>query len=326
VTAAVSAGNIEGPREETSLVAFLSILLAHRRTIAICGLLGTFIFGVFAIAEAKRFESQASFIVKGAAAPVALPNTASSFGLVLTAHADFAQSVVFYSDLAGANVVLNAAAAKSYATSTSHGAKRPLPELLGIKEKNPSIARDRAIAYLKSNVSTSINTRSGVVSISIAAGDPLLAQGLAATILHEIEMWSRTRAHADAVQERQFTQSVADDAKARLAVAEQNLETFLATNASYGSPELTIEHDRLARDVSMRQEVYTALANSLEQAKIEEGRDHSAINIVEVADLPVEPQRAAALRKILIGLASGLCLGMMLAFVLQRMAEKRLLI
>jgi uncharacterized protein involved in exopolysaccharide biosynthesis len=264
--------------------------------------------------------------VKGAAAPVALPNTATSLGLVLTAHADFAQSVMFYSDLATANVVLNAAAVKSYATSTSNGVKRPLPELLGIKEKNPDLAREQAIAHLQNNVSTSINTRSGVVSISVAAGDPLLAQELAATILSEIEMWSRTRAHVDAVQERQFTESIANDAKAKLGVAEQNLETFLATNASYASPELTIEHDRLTRDVAMRQQVYTALANSLEQAKIEEGRDHSAINIVELAELPIEPQRAAALRKILIGLASGLCLGMVLAFVLQRMAEKRIVL
>ena len=32
------AGRIEGPREETSMLAFLSILLNHRRLIAVCAL------------------------------------------------------------------------------------------------------------------------------------------------------------------------------------------------------------------------------------------------------------------------------------------------
>jgi uncharacterized protein involved in exopolysaccharide biosynthesis len=75
----------------------------------------------------------------------------------------------------------------------------------------------------------------------------------------------------------------------------------------------------------MRQEVYTALETSLEQAKIEEGRDRAAINIVEVADLPVEPERAAAVRRTLVGLATGLCVGMVLAFLVQRAEEKRIL-
>jgi len=126
------------------------------------------------------------------------------------------------------------------------------------------------------------------------------------------------------VRERQFTEGLANDAKAKLSIAEQNMETFLATNRSYTSPELTIEHDRLTREVNMRQQVYTALETSLEQARIEEGRDRSAINIVEVADLPVEPERAAALRRILVGLATGLCVGMVLTFLVQRAEEKRL--
>ena len=324
MTAAVSAGNIEGPREETSLLAFYSILLKHRRIIAICGALSTFIFGIFAVAEAKRFESRASFIVKGASSPVALPNSATSFGLVLTAHADFAQSVVFYAELATANVVLNAAASQSYATSASNGVKRPLPEIFGIKETNPQLARDAAVAILKQNVSTSISTRSGIVSVSVATADPLVAQGIAASILHEVEIWSRTKSHVDAVQEREFTEGLANDAKAKLGLAEQTLESFLVTNRSYASPELTIEHDRLVREVNMRQQVFTALETSLEQAKIEEGRDRSAINIVEVADLPVEPERAAAVRKILVGLATGLCVGMVLAFLVQRGEEKKI--
>ena len=323
--APVSAGRIEGPREETSLLAFFGILLQNRRLIGLCGLIGTLIFAAFSLSQAARFESRASFIVKGAATPVQLPNTATSFGLVLTAYADFAQSVVFYADLAAANVILRTAAEQSYATSKSHGQKIPLPEILGIKTSNHQLAVDRAVRQLSKSVSSFINTRSGVVSISVASPDPLVAQELASKILSEMEIWSKTRAHTQAVKEREFTQSLVDDAQAKLTQAEDALNTFLVTNRMWASPELTIEHNRLSREVDMRQQVYTALAESLEQAKIEEGRDRSAINIVEVADLPVEPQRVAALRRTIIGLSAGLLVGMILAFLRQRADEKKLL-
>src|SRR4029079_17079970 len=104
------------------------------------------------------------------------PNTASSLGLALTAYADFAQSVVFYADLARATVILRSAAQESYATSTSHGRKIPLPEILGIKTPNHELAVDRAVDKLSTSVSSFINTRSGVVSISVSAEDPLVAQ------------------------------------------------------------------------------------------------------------------------------------------------------
>jgi uncharacterized protein involved in exopolysaccharide biosynthesis len=325
VTVAVTAGNIEGPREETSLLAFFAILLAHRRMIAVCSLIGTIVFGIFALSEATKYESKASFIVRGVSTPVGLPNSATSLGLVLTAFADFAQSVAFYSDLTTANTVLRRVARQSYATSESRGAVRPLPQILGIREKNPVLAVDRAVDSLRASVSTSINARSGVVSVSVAARDPLLAQEISATILHEIEIWSRTRAHAEAVRERQFTEGLAADAKTKLTQAEQRMASFLAINREYNSPDLKMEYDRLQRELGVRQQVFTALATSLEQAKIEEGRDRAAIDIVDVSDRPIEPQRQAAVRKTLIGLATGMLVGMVLAFLTQRATERRLI-
>jgi uncharacterized protein involved in exopolysaccharide biosynthesis len=327
VTAAtiVAAGKIDGPREETSLLAFFSILLAHRRMIALCALLGTMIFAAFAWSKTEKYESRASFIVKGAATPVQIPNSATSLGLALTAYADFQQSVVFYSDLAAANVILRSAAQELYATSTSKGARRPLADVLGIKYKSPKDGIEKAAHYLARNVSSAISARSGIVAISVASPDPLLSQEIATKILYEIGMWSRANAHAQAVREREFTEGVANDAHAKLSQAEQALASFRTTNRDINAPDLKLEDDRLFREVQMRQEIYTAVAGSLEQAKIEEGRDRMAINIVEVASLPAEPMTMAAWRRTFFGLATGLLVGMVLAFLKQRAYERRVL-
>ena len=78
----------------------------------------------------------------------------------------------------------------------------------------------------------------------------------------------------------------------------------------------------IQRDVLMRQEIYTALAQTLEQARIEEVRAPVVLNVIESADLPVEPQRQEALRTTLIGLCAGILVGMVLAVLRQRVGEK----
>ena len=57
---------MEGPREETSLLSFLSIVLKHRRVVVTCALAGSAVFGLMAAARADDYVSRASFVVRGA--------------------------------------------------------------------------------------------------------------------------------------------------------------------------------------------------------------------------------------------------------------------
>ena len=98
----------------------------------------------------------------------------------------------------------------------------------------------------------------------------------------------------------------------------------LAVNREFiSAPQLDMEHDRLMREVQMRQQIYTSLAQTLEQARIEEVRAPVLINIVETADLPVEPMNREALRTTLLGLVGGLLVGIVIALIQQRALEKR---
>jgi len=318
------AGRMEGPREETSLLAFFSILLNHRRLIAACAVGGMLVFGIFAASQANRYLSRASFIVKGARAPAQLPGGAAALGVTLAAAQDFSQTIVFYADLIKSKTILLAVAAKSYETVDSKGVKRPLAEVFGIKAKSPRagviLAADRLIPV----VSSSIYSRSGSVGIAVQAIDPLLAQQIATNILEELDQYSKTRRHAQAVQERQFIEGLVSEARVRLVQAEDAGIGFSLENREYqNSPQLRMQSDRLRREVEMRQQIYTSLMQSLEQAKVEEVRDPTAISVVESADLPPDPQRKTFFRKSLLGLAVGLLAGIVLAFVIQRAQEKQ---
>ena len=318
------AGRVEGPREETSLLAFLSILLNHRRLIAASAIIGMLMFGIFAAAQANLYLSRASFLVKGARTPAQLPGGAAALGVTLAAAQDFAQSIVFYSDLVRARTILVSVAAKEYETVDSKGVKRPLADILGLKAKSPRAAAMLAGEELLSQVSSSIYSRSGTVGIAVQAKDPLLAQQIATNILDELDQYAKVRRQAQAVEERKFIDGLVSDARVRLAQAEQAASNFMRDNREYqGAPQLRIQNDRIQREVQMRQQIYTALMQSLEQAKIEEVRDPAAITIVESADLPPDPQRKTFFRKSLLGLAVGFLAGVILAFIMHRAQEKQ---
>ena len=320
----IKAGYVEGPREETSLLAFLSILLANSRLIAACTLAGTLIFGAIAATTADLYVSHASFIVKNSRTPVQLPGGAAALGVTLSAYMEFSQSVAFYADLSRAMNILRLVAAKDYVTEKNPGKRVSLPEAMGIHKKDRAQAIEEAAIQLSKDVNYAIGTRTGVVRLAVKSRDPVLAQQIDANIIAEVDKWSKEQGHDQAVLERRFMEQLVQDAKAKLTQAEQAERSFLEFNRGGAtSPDLQIEYERISRDVLMRQEIYTSLATSLEQARIEEVRSPAVINVIESADLPVEPQRREALRTTLTGLATGLLVGMVLAVLTQRVEEKR---
>ena len=144
----VKAGRVDGPREETSLLAFLSILLVNRKLIALCTLVGTLIFGAIAATTADLYVSHASFIVKNSRTPVQIPGGAAALGVTLSAYMEFSQSVAFYADLSRAMNILRLVAAKDYLTEDSRGKRVPLPVAMGIQTKNRAQAIEEARKFM----------------------------------------------------------------------------------------------------------------------------------------------------------------------------------
>ncbi len=317
----IKAGEREGPREETSLLAFLSILLLHRRLIVLCGLIGTAIVGTITFSSAERYTSRASFVIRGSRSPVEVPGGAAALRAFVSAS-EFSQSVNFYSDLVKAKSVALPVAAKSYATSG--GLQKSLAEVYGIDEPDQKRAIVLAADRLINDVSSSIYSRSGVVGLAVKSTDPLVAQQLARNIITELDAYGGRRRQEQAVEERAFIQQLGGEARARLDQSEEDLSAFLRNNREYNeSPSLKLAFDRLSRRVFMLQQAYIATEAGYEQARIEEARDPAALNIVEPPDLPAQPERAAALRGTLLGLVGGFLVGIVIAFVKQRVAESR---
>src|SRR5690242_11043905 len=114
--------------------------------------------------------------------------------------------------------------------------------------------------------------------------------------------------------ERQFVEARVTEAQNALHAAEERLSDFKTRNKVIGSPELSLEQDRLQREVTLRQQVYTNLVQNEEEARIREVRDTPVITILESPRLPVLPEARQVVKKTLTGMVAGIVLGVVIAF------------
>jgi uncharacterized protein involved in exopolysaccharide biosynthesis len=204
------------------------------------------------------------------------------------------------------------------------GKARPLAAYFGIEEKNPGLAASRTFDELGKRVYVNPTLRTGVISIRVRAERPRLAQQILQNILAELDSYNLATRRKRAAAEREFVERRLAEASAGLMRAESQMSNFLQTNRDYSSsPVLSMEYDRLQRAVRMRQQIYTAVAQSYEQAKIEEIRELPTVLIIDPPEAALNPERPIAIRRTLLGLIAGLFAGIVLAFVRERAQETR---
>ena len=314
----------DGPREETSLLGFINVLLRHRRLIAVCALTGAVILGVSAFNSTRMFLAFATFTVRGSRAPTQMSGIAAQLGLPIGSR-DENQSPVFYGDLVTSRAILKPVSRMMYTISTPEGRiQGSLASFFGIDERNPGLAASQTLDELHSRVSVTSAGRTGVISVRARAERPQLAQQILQNMLSELDAYNLALHRNRAAAERDFVEGRLTDARATLTLAENQLSTFLQVNRVYNSsPALRMENDRLERAVRMRQQLYTAVAQSFEGAKIEEVRDLPTISVIDQPEARIAPERSEAIRKTLLGLIVGLLVGIVLAFVRERAAETR---
>jgi uncharacterized protein involved in exopolysaccharide biosynthesis len=142
----------------------------------------------------------------------------------------------------------------------------------------------------------------------------MLSQELNAKILELLNKFNMETRRSRATQERAFTTQRLAQVAGELREAEDRQQYFLQRNRDYrNSPDLSFQQERLARDVSMHQQVYTTLAQSLEQAKIEEVRDTPVITVVQAPSAPPRPDSRGLLRLFILSMLTGTVVGILLA-------------
>ena len=241
----------------------------------------------FAVIRPLRFVSSSAFSVQ---APDLrrLSGLAAQVGLSLPSG-DGQQSPAYYMELVLSHDILARLASARYLQNrATHARGVTLREVYKVDEKDSAIAQDLVVRTLRRAIDVSKSRESGIVSISVTTSSAPLAQEMDATLLTLLTEFGVKTRQSQAGNERTFIEQRIVQATAELRAAEERFADFLQRNRAgvTSVPELMLQRDRLQRDIALRQQVYTSLMQSYEQARIDEIRSTPALTIVEAPSLP----------------------------------------
>lgn len=319
-------------RQQVSLLDVAAIVLARRWTILAFVILVPALIVVVSMILPRQWTSEAAFMPQSTGNPAYsnLTSLASQFGFDI-GNGPAGQSPEFYADLAGSREILQQVAGGTFAIADTTGtgvngsARRPLADILNIEAGPSDLRNEKALEWLQEKaVSVSSDAQSGIVTVSVTTRWPVLSSEIAGQIVALVNQFNLQTRASQATAERRFVQERMDAARDDLRVSENQLQHFLQNNRVYeNSPQLTFEHDRLERQVAMRQELYTSLAQSYEQARIAEVRNTPLITVVERAETPILPDRRYILLKAIVGLVVGVLAGIGVALVREYVRHER---
>ena len=294
-----------------SLVRLGEVLLRARDLILLCALVLGAIVAALTLLRDRTYTATATLMPQ-ARRPTqgGLQGIAAQFGLNM-ALGEATQSPAFYGDLLTSRALLGAVATTTFTFDTGTGrVSGTLVDIYRAKGRTPELRRDDAIRRLEDQVSASVTTRTGVITLAVRTIHPQLAVAINQRLLELLNDFNLRSRQSQAAAERRFTERRLEEIRRELRAAEDRLQEFMQRNRDFrGSPELTFREERLSREVSMQQQIFTTMAQAFEQAKVDEVRDTPVITIVVPPELPVRPDRRGLAVRTLLALLVGAGLG-----------------
>lgn len=186
----------------------------------------------------------------------------------------------------------------------------------GVEEPDPEERRRQLLEVLQASVTSEAEPLTGLVEVELVAPTEPLAELLALRIVDAVNAFNQEQRKSQASAEREFAGARLQEAQAELAGTESRLEAFLRSNPQYSNaPELTLQFERLQRQLGLQQQVVVTLTQLYEQARIEQIRNTPVITVIENPIGSAKPNsRGTVLNALVTGVVGCLIAGAMVAF------------
>jgi uncharacterized protein involved in exopolysaccharide biosynthesis len=275
---------------EISLFLLGSMLVRSRWRILRWMVIGGAVAVLPVLGRPLLYSASASFMPQGPeAGRSGLASLAGQFGLALSSSSQ-PESPDFYSALLKSRVLLAPISRDTFVVQEMNGSRVPFEELFKIEGGAAKRREERGVKLLQTMITTSVASSTGLVQLSVASKWPSVSLAIAVALVDGVNNFNQRTRQGQAAAERKFVEGRLAVAGDDLRSAEDRLESFLRTNRQFlSSPELTFQHDRLVRDVALKQQVFTTLTQSYEDARIREVRDTPVITVVESPSVPTMP-------------------------------------
>jgi len=309
--------------EEISLLALGTTLLRWRRAIIALGVVGAAAGVATGLLTTRVYMSSAKFLPQVSdVSSSGLALLASQFGIRMPSNGGGWGSPV-YVELLRSRALLESIALDTVVVAEEGGRRVALMDLLEVEAPTPERRAEGTMHTLGRIVKSREVRALGAVEVTVTTRWPSVSLALAERLVHGVNQFNVEVRKTQAAAERQFVEAQAVEAERALRDAEDRLQAFLQRNRVISSPQLDFEHDRLQRQVTLRQQVYTSLVQNREEARIREVRDTPVITVLEEPRLPVVSESRRSVLKGVLGGLTGLMVGVLIAFLAQGVAGAR---
>jgi uncharacterized protein involved in exopolysaccharide biosynthesis len=311
--------------EDISLFAVATTLLRSRWRIARWALYGALLALLIVLLRPATYIAIASFVPQSQDNNRSgLASLAGQFGVSIpTGNAS--ASPEFYVTLVKTHVLLQPIAEDTLVVPKLKGQRVSMTDLLDVRGPSEEIRRERAVGKLQQIIAASANKATGVVELSVRTKQRSVSLAIVSALVSGVSAYNEHSRQGQAAAERKFVGERLQVVSAELRVAEDRLAEFLRTNREYSAPQVAVQRERLQRDIGLRQQLYSTLTQSFEEARIREVRDTPVISTLETPFAPKEPTRSGRVLTVVLGLLAGILAGIVVvltsAFVQRRRAE-----
>jgi len=260
------------------------------------------------------------------------PDRASGLGPLASIAAQFAlagsgsNSPRFYGEVLRGHTILDEVLLSRFPTpgAPQVGDSSALWELLRIEGDSIQEILASGRKELEKRIGVSVDDATGVTAVSVQTSDASLSAGVANALVSLLNRFNLETRQTTAKLRRAFVEARLDELSGELHDSERALRDFLLANRGFEtSPDLRLQHDRLERDFTLKQEVFTTLQRQFEEARIQEVNDTPVITIVDYAVAPFESSYPPRLLVAAIGFALGSLVALLSSIVGDVVASKR---
>jgi uncharacterized protein involved in exopolysaccharide biosynthesis len=310
---------------QNSLLVYGTALLRRRRLIGSLIAVGAILGVISGLMQTRQYLSSATFIPQSsdAGVPAGLALAASQIGVRMPSTGN-SWGPPIYVELLHSRSLLEPMALEPMTVAEEHGRRASLMDLLEIKGDNSAERVDQAVKRLATVVTANEERTLGAVKLSVKTPWPSVSLALVQRLIAGVNEFNLKTRKSQATAERQFADVQTSEAEAKLRSAEDRLRDFLTRNRSFaGAQELVLEGDRLRRDIALRQQVFTSLVQSREEARLREVRDTPVITVLEPPRLAVVGESRKTVVRAILGMLTGGLVGVLIVFLSQGAALAR---
>lgn len=308
-----------------AFLGFAAVVLRWRRLIVALGVLGGVIGLATGLLSTRLYRSRALFVPQSSDAGLSgLALAASQLGVrVPTAGGGPTWGTGLYVEVLRSRALLEPITRDSFTVAEMGGRRIPFMDLFEIRGASPEARLDHGVRALQSAIKATDERTIGAVRLSVSTPWPSVSLVLAERVLRAVDEFNSQRRQSQAAAERAFVERQTAEAEAHLREVENRLRLFREQNRTINGPRTELEHQRLQREVNLRQSLYTSLLQNREEARIREVRDTPVITVLEEPRLPVEGEsRGTVLRALLGGFAGGM-IALLIALIANGLQKAR---